>query len=131
MHPLPHRLYVALVRGEAVTPQFAGKTLRLAENDMYAWSEASPTPWSMIPGACWSSIATAASTGRPAFASIIGVVGNQDGIAFRGSNVRASRKETFRVLDAEARQPILNGDSTPRVRRAIKRRLHPPVGHRP
>jgi hypothetical protein len=31
IHPLPHRLYVALVRGEAATPQFAGKTLRLAE----------------------------------------------------------------------------------------------------
>ncbi|MDP2056522.1 MAG: hypothetical protein Q8K35_02025 [Thiobacillus sp.] len=31
VHPLPHRVYVALVRGEAATPQFAGKTLRLAE----------------------------------------------------------------------------------------------------
>ncbi len=31
IHPLPHRLYVALVRGEGATPQFAGKTLRLAE----------------------------------------------------------------------------------------------------
>lgn len=31
VHPLPHRVYVALVRGEAAIPQFAGKTLRLAE----------------------------------------------------------------------------------------------------
>lgn len=31
VHPLPHRVYVALVRGEAATPQFAGQTLRLAE----------------------------------------------------------------------------------------------------
>lgn len=31
IHPLPHRLYVEMVRGEAATPQFAGKTLRLAE----------------------------------------------------------------------------------------------------
>lgn len=31
VHPLPHRVYVALARGEAATPQFAGKTLRLAE----------------------------------------------------------------------------------------------------
>src|SRR5512139_2997347 len=31
VHPLPHGVYVALVRGEAATPQFAGKTLRLAE----------------------------------------------------------------------------------------------------
>lgn len=31
IHPVPHRLYLALIRGEAVTPQFAGKTLRLAE----------------------------------------------------------------------------------------------------
>lgn len=29
--PLPHQVYVALVRGEAAVPQFAGKTLRLAE----------------------------------------------------------------------------------------------------
>jgi hypothetical protein len=31
VHPLPHRVYVALVRGEAATPQFASQTLRLAE----------------------------------------------------------------------------------------------------
>lgn len=31
VHPLPHALYVALVRGEATAPDFAGKTLRLAE----------------------------------------------------------------------------------------------------
>jgi len=31
VHPLPHRVYVALVRGEAAVPQFAGQTLRLAE----------------------------------------------------------------------------------------------------
>lgn len=31
VHPLPHRVYVTLVRGEAAIPQFAGKTLRLAE----------------------------------------------------------------------------------------------------
>jgi hypothetical protein len=31
IHPLPHRLYVDLVRGKTVTPQFASKTLRLAE----------------------------------------------------------------------------------------------------
>lgn len=31
VHSLPHRVYVALARGEAATPQFAGKTLRLAE----------------------------------------------------------------------------------------------------
>lgn len=31
VHPLPHRVYVALVRGEAAVPQFAGRTLRLAE----------------------------------------------------------------------------------------------------
>ena len=31
IHPLPHRLYLEIVRGEAATPQFAGKTLRLAE----------------------------------------------------------------------------------------------------
>lgn len=31
VHPLPHRIYVALVRGEAAVPEFAGKTLRLAE----------------------------------------------------------------------------------------------------
>lgn len=31
VHPLPHRVYVALVRGEAAAPQFAGRTLRLAE----------------------------------------------------------------------------------------------------
>lgn len=31
VHPLPHQVYVALVRGEAAVPQFAGKTLRLAE----------------------------------------------------------------------------------------------------
>jgi hypothetical protein len=30
-HPLPHRLYVELVRGEAVNPQLAGQTVRLAE----------------------------------------------------------------------------------------------------
>lgn len=31
VHPLPHRVYVALARGEAAIPQFAGQTLRLAE----------------------------------------------------------------------------------------------------
>jgi len=31
VHPLPHRLYLEIVRGEAATPQFAGKTLRVAE----------------------------------------------------------------------------------------------------
>lgn len=31
IHPLPHRLYVDMVRGKTVTPQFAGQTLRLAE----------------------------------------------------------------------------------------------------
>lgn len=31
IHPLPHRLYVALVRGEAANPQLAGQTVRLAE----------------------------------------------------------------------------------------------------
>jgi len=31
VHPLPHRVYVALVRGEAAVPQLAGQTLRLAE----------------------------------------------------------------------------------------------------
>lgn len=31
VHPLPHSLYVALVRGEATTPDFAGKTLRITE----------------------------------------------------------------------------------------------------
>ncbi|TCS71752.1 hypothetical protein EDC61_10895 [Sulfuritortus calidifontis] len=31
VHPLPHALYVALARGEAVAPDFAGRTLRLAE----------------------------------------------------------------------------------------------------
>lgn len=31
IHPLPHGVYVALVRGEAAVPQFAGQTLRLAE----------------------------------------------------------------------------------------------------
>lgn len=31
VHPLPHQIYVALVRGEAAVPQFAGKILRLAE----------------------------------------------------------------------------------------------------
>ena len=31
VHPLPHQVYVALVRGEAAVPRFAGKTLRLAE----------------------------------------------------------------------------------------------------
>jgi hypothetical protein len=31
IHPIPHRLYVALDRDECVNPQFAGKTLRLAE----------------------------------------------------------------------------------------------------
>lgn len=31
VHPLPHQVYVALVRGEAAVPQFAGRTLRLAE----------------------------------------------------------------------------------------------------
>lgn len=31
VHPIPHRLYVALVRDRAAAPQFAGKTLRLAE----------------------------------------------------------------------------------------------------
>jgi hypothetical protein len=31
IHPLPHRLYVDLVRGKTATPQFADKTLRLAE----------------------------------------------------------------------------------------------------
>ncbi len=31
VHPLPHRVYVSLVRGDAAIPQFAGKTLRLAE----------------------------------------------------------------------------------------------------
>lgn len=30
IHPLPHALYVALVRGEAAAPDFAGQTLRLA-----------------------------------------------------------------------------------------------------
>lgn len=30
-HPLPHGVYLALVRGEAAAPQFAGQTLRLAE----------------------------------------------------------------------------------------------------
>ncbi len=31
VHPLPHHVYVALVRGEAAVPAFAGQTLRLAE----------------------------------------------------------------------------------------------------
>lgn len=31
VHPLPHALYVALVRGAASAPEFAGQTLRLAE----------------------------------------------------------------------------------------------------
>ena len=31
IHPLPHRLYVDLVRGKTVTPQFKNKTMRLAE----------------------------------------------------------------------------------------------------
>ena len=31
IHPLPHRMYVEMVRGDAVGPQFAGKTLRLVE----------------------------------------------------------------------------------------------------
>lgn len=31
IHPLPHRLYVSLVRGQATAPHFAGQTLRLAE----------------------------------------------------------------------------------------------------
>lgn len=31
VHPLPHHVYLALVRGEAAVPEFAGKTLRLAE----------------------------------------------------------------------------------------------------
>lgn len=31
VHPLPHQIYVALVRGEAAVPRFAGRTLRLAE----------------------------------------------------------------------------------------------------
>lgn len=31
VHPLPHTLYVALVRDEATAADFAGKTLRLAE----------------------------------------------------------------------------------------------------
>lgn len=31
VHPLPHALYVALVRGEAAAPDFAGQTLRFAE----------------------------------------------------------------------------------------------------
>lgn len=31
VHPLPHQVYVALVRGEAAVPQFAGQTLHLAE----------------------------------------------------------------------------------------------------
>lgn len=31
VHPLPHRVYVALVRGDAAVPEFAGQTLRLAE----------------------------------------------------------------------------------------------------
>jgi hypothetical protein len=75
VHPLPHRVYVALVRGEAATPQLAGQTLRLAEwyvrlqagepesvvNETYAllsidrdgradWS-ASPAPHPHRPGA--------------------------------------------------------------------------------
>lgn len=31
VHPLPHGLYVDLVRGEAAAPEFAGRTLRLAD----------------------------------------------------------------------------------------------------
>lgn len=31
IHPLPHRVYVSLVRGQATAPHFAGQTLRLAE----------------------------------------------------------------------------------------------------
>lgn len=31
IHPLPHRIYVSLVRGQASAPHFAGQTLRLAE----------------------------------------------------------------------------------------------------
>lgn len=31
IHPLPHRIYVSLVRGRATAPNFAGQTLRLAE----------------------------------------------------------------------------------------------------
>lgn len=31
VHALPHQVYLALVRGEAAVPEFAGKTLRLAE----------------------------------------------------------------------------------------------------
>lgn len=31
VHPLPHSLYVALVRNEAAAPDFAGRTLRLTE----------------------------------------------------------------------------------------------------
>jgi hypothetical protein len=30
-HPLPHALFVAMVRGAAAAPEFAGRTLRLAE----------------------------------------------------------------------------------------------------
>lgn len=31
VHPLPHTLYLALARGEATAPEFAGRTLRLAD----------------------------------------------------------------------------------------------------
>lgn len=31
IHPLPHELYVALVRGDGVAPDFAGRTMTLAD----------------------------------------------------------------------------------------------------
>lgn len=31
IHPLPHGVYVALVRGEAAAPEFAGRTMRVAD----------------------------------------------------------------------------------------------------
>ena len=68
VHPLPHRVYVALVRGEAAVPEFAGHTLRLAEwyvrleaeapdavvNETYvplAIDSAGRADWSATPGA--------------------------------------------------------------------------------
>lgn len=68
VHPLPHALYVALVRGQAQAPQFAGRILRLAEwyvrlergepvqvvNETYgflAFDEDGRVDWARTPGA--------------------------------------------------------------------------------
>lgn len=86
VHPLPHRVYLALVRGEAAVPRFAGRTLRLAEwylrvhddepatvvNETYALltiDRAGRADWQATPAFHPSRPGTAAAADNPALPS--------------------------------------------------------------